>query len=64
MQALAKSKGLDDVAKVKTEATVRMYADALAALREGAADAVSAAARRDGLEGVVSVDAAALKPKW
>lgn len=64
VQALAKSKGLDDVSKVKAEATVKMYADALAALREGAADAISAAARRDGLEGVVSVDAAALKPKW
>ena len=64
VQALAKSKGLEDVAKVKAEATVKMYADALASLREGAADAVSAAARRDGLEGVVSVDAAALKPKW
>ena len=64
VQALAKSRGLDDVGKVKTEATVKMYADALAALREGAADAVAAAARRDGLEGVVSVDAAALKPKW
>ena len=64
VQALAKSKGLDDVAKVKAEATVKMYADALSSLRDGAADAVSAAARRDGLEGVVSVDAAKLKPKW
>ena len=64
VQALARAKGLDDVAKVKAEATVKMYAEALKSLREGAADAVSAAARRDGLEGVVSVDAAALKPKW
>jgi hypothetical protein len=64
VQALAKARGLDDVAKVKSEATVKMYAEALKSLRDGAADAVSAAARRDGLEGVVSVDAAALKPKW
>lgn len=64
VQGFAKSKGLDDLGKVKGDATVAMYAEALSKLREGAADAVSAAARRDGLEGVVSVDAAALKPKW
>lgn len=64
VSALAKQRGLDDVAKVKADATVQMYASAIRSLREGAADAVSAAARRDGLEGVVSVDAAALKPKW
>ena len=59
-----RARDFDDVAKVKAEATVKMYADALSSLRDGAADAVSAAARRDGLEGVVSVDAAKLKPKW
>jgi len=64
VSALAKQKGLDDVNKVKADATVQMYASAIQSLREGAADAVSAAARRDGLEGVVNVDAAALKPKW
>ena len=61
--ALAKAKGLDDVARVREGAAVASAADALASLRGAAADAVEAAARRDGLA-AGEVDLGALKPKW
>lgn len=61
--SLAKAKGLDDPAKVREAASVAGAADALASLRGAAADAVDAAARRDGLT-AADVDLGALKPKW
>ena len=60
--SLAKAKGLDDLARVREEAALASAADALAALRGAAADAVEAAARRDGLP-AGDVDLGALKPK-
>lgn len=61
--ALAKAKGLDDLARVREAAAVASATDALAALRGAAADAVEAAARRDGLA-AGEVDLGSLKPKW
>ena len=61
--SLAKAKGLDDVSRVREASAVAAASEALAALRGAAADAVEAAARRDGLT-TGDVDLGSLKPKW
>jgi len=62
LATLAKARGLDDVAKVKADAALATHAATIKSLADGAADAMAAAARRDGLEG--TPDPATLKPKW
>lgn len=62
LASVAKARGLDDVAKVKAEAALATHAATVKSLADGAADAMAAAARRDGLDG--TPDPASLKPKW
>lgn len=64
LTAIAKARGLDDVAKVKADAAAATIADTVADLRAAAADAMSAAARRDGLDEAAAPSVASLKPKW
>ena len=64
LAAIAKARGLDDVAKVKADAATATYADTVASLRSAAADAMDAAARRDGLDAGAAPPVASLKPKW
>lgn len=64
LAAVAKARGLDDVAKVKAEAAAATMAATVADLRSGAADAMAAAARRDGLDEAAAPPVSALKPKW
>ena len=64
LAAVAKARGLDDVAKVRASATAATYADTVASLKAAAADAMQAAARRDGLDAGAAPPVASLKPKW